>query len=31
MVNPVKNKFCGHRYDRDGITHYIEQKRGRAK
>ena len=31
MTNPVKNKLCGHSYDRDGIMALIKNRKGRAK
>ena len=31
MINPVKNKHCGHHYDKEGITHYIKIKGKKAK
>lgn len=31
MINPVKNKHCGHHYDQEGISHYIKTKGKRAK
>ncbi|XP_060084975.1 E3 SUMO-protein ligase NSE2-like [Ylistrum balloti] len=31
MKNPVKNKACGHKYDKEGILQYIKNKGKRAK
>lgn len=31
MIIPVKNKNCGHHYDKEGITHYIKIKGRKAK
>ncbi|KAK3087711.1 hypothetical protein FSP39_009508 [Pinctada imbricata] len=31
MVIPVRNRHCGHRYDKDGIMHYIKTKKSKAK
>ncbi|XP_045164112.1 E3 SUMO-protein ligase NSE2-like isoform X2 [Mercenaria mercenaria] len=31
MVYPVRNKHCGHNYDKDGIQQYIKQRKKKAK
>lgn len=31
MINPVKNSYCGHHYDKEGISHYIKIKGRKAK
>ncbi|KAK3601741.1 hypothetical protein CHS0354_016103 [Potamilus streckersoni] len=31
MVVPMKNKLCGHNYEREGIVNYIKQRRKKAK
>ncbi|XP_033726956.1 E3 SUMO-protein ligase NSE2-like isoform X1 [Pecten maximus] len=31
MKNPVKNKLCGHKYDKEGIMQHIKNKGKRAK
>jgi len=31
MVNPVRNKHCGHSYDREGILQYIKQRKHKAR
>lgn len=31
MVNPVKNKHCGHSYDLDGILEFIKNKKKKAR
>ncbi|XP_069107129.1 E3 SUMO-protein ligase NSE2-like [Argopecten irradians] len=31
MKNPVKNKICGHKYDKEGIMQHIKSKGKRAK
>jgi SUMO ligase MMS21 Smc5/6 complex component len=31
MVNPVRNKNCGHNYDMEGIQQYIKQRKKKAK
>ncbi|WAR26754.1 NSE2-like protein [Mya arenaria] len=31
MVHPVRNKLCGHNYEREGIMQYIKQRKKKAK
>ncbi|XP_052778778.1 E3 SUMO-protein ligase NSE2-like [Mya arenaria] len=31
MVHPVRNKLCGHNYEREGIMQYIKQRMNKAK
>ena len=31
MQHPVRNKRCGHNYDRDGIKQFIKDRGARAK
>ncbi|ESO85988.1 hypothetical protein LOTGIDRAFT_129800 [Lottia gigantea] len=31
MTNPVKNKICGHNYEKDGILEYISNRKHKAK
>ena len=31
MVIPMKNKICGHNYEKEGILQYIHQRKKKAR